>query len=81
MVSAALLGSGVLVTAPLAAALLWKLFSDNAPGLLDTPHGLPHGLMLTGGSLFLAGLGGVLAAWLPARRGAKTKILEAIAYE
>jgi len=31
--------------------------------------------------LVLAALGGVLAAWFPARRGAKTRILEAIAYE
>jgi len=31
--------------------------------------------------LILAGLGGVLAAWVPARRGARTKILDAIAYE
>jgi putative ABC transport system permease protein len=31
--------------------------------------------------LVLAGLGGVLAAWLPARRGARTKILDAIGYE
>ncbi|MDP2623291.1 MAG: ABC transporter permease [Actinomycetota bacterium] len=31
--------------------------------------------------LVLAALGGVLAAWIPARRGARMKILDAIAYE
>ena len=40
---------------------------------------LPWTQMVT--YLILAGLGGVLAAWIPARRGARTKILEAIAYE
>jgi len=46
-----------------------------------------EGLRLTipGGQLFTyliaAGLGGVLAAAIPARRGAKLDILDAIAYE
>lgn len=52
----ALLCIAVVVLAPLAAAALWKLFSDNAPALLDTPHGLPHRLALTGVSLLLASL-------------------------
>jgi putative ABC transport system permease protein len=40
---------------------------------------IPGGQLVT--YLIAAGIGGVLAAILPARRGAKTNILEAIAYE
>ncbi len=53
---AAALGLTVLVIVPLAGALLWKLFADNAGALLDTPYGLPHRLELCGVALFLGGL-------------------------
>ena len=66
--SALLLGLVALALAPLAGALLWKLFADNAPALLDTPYRLPHRLGLTGCALLLAGLSAVAAMGGLARR-------------
>ncbi len=62
------LAVSALALAPLAGWALWRLFSDNASTLLDTPYGLPHRLEATGLALFLVGLAAVAALVALARR-------------
>jgi hypothetical protein len=59
--SGALLCLAALLVAPLAGAALWKLFSNGAAALLETPFGLPHRLGATGAALLAAGLAAVAA--------------------
>jgi hypothetical protein len=71
--AAAALGLTVLMTLPLAGALLWKLFADNAGGLLDTPYELPHRLELCGVALLL---GGLAAAAVPVALSRRARAAE-----
>ncbi|MFQ5350671.1 MAG: M28 family peptidase, partial [Thermoanaerobaculia bacterium] len=73
------LGLAALVLAALAGAVLWRLFADNAAGVLDTPHELPHRLELTGVALLLAGLAAVAALGALTRRPGPNEVALGVA--